>query len=139
MQLFKLVDFFTLDTEYFQVAITPMITESYQNLREQAVSNLSINFPFFFLFTFILPLYYLVARLAEEKESKAREGMKMMGLTDFEYLSSWFVFFLVLILVVSGIITLVVSFNVFPKSIFFVFLFCFLYCLTLFGSALIVV
>ena len=29
---------------------------------------------------FLLPLFYMVSKLAEEKESKAREGMKMMGL-----------------------------------------------------------
>jgi hypothetical protein len=34
----------------------------------------------------------LVTRLAEEKESKAREGMKMMGLSDASYYASQFVF-----------------------------------------------
>lgn len=41
---------------------------------------------------FLLPLYYLVTRLSEEKESKAREGMKMMGLSDETYYKSWFAF-----------------------------------------------
>ena len=41
---------------------------------------------------FLLPLYYLVTRLSEEKESKAREGMKMMGLADETYYKSWFAF-----------------------------------------------
>jgi hypothetical protein len=27
-----------------------------------------------------IPLYYITQKLASEKESKAREGMKMMGL-----------------------------------------------------------
>jgi len=90
-----------------------MITEAYTEFGKNAIQNLGKNFPFFFLFTFILPLYYIVARLAEEKESKAREGMKMMGLNDFEYISSFFVFFFCIILVISGIITAVCSFGVF--------------------------
>ena len=49
-------------------------------------------FPFFFICIFLLPLYYLVTRLAEEKESKAREGMKMMGLSDKTYYLGWFLF-----------------------------------------------
>jgi hypothetical protein len=39
---------------------------------------------------FLLPLYYLVTKLTEEKESKAREGMKMMGLTDDVYYFAWY-------------------------------------------------
>jgi len=38
---------------------------------------------------FLLPLYYMVTRLSEEKESKAREGMKMMGLRDNSYYFAW--------------------------------------------------
>lgn len=37
---------------------------------------------------FMLPLYYMITKLAEEKESKAREGMKMMGLNDKTYFVS---------------------------------------------------
>jgi len=39
------------------------------------------------MFTFLIPLYYLVTKLAEEKELKSREGMKMMGTKDFPYSS----------------------------------------------------
>jgi len=34
----------------------------------------------------------MVTRLAEEKESKGREGMKMMGLSDSTYYAGWFIF-----------------------------------------------
>ena len=34
----------------------------------------------------------MVTKLAEEKESKIRESMKMMGLSDGSYYSAWFLF-----------------------------------------------
>lgn len=45
------------------------------------------------MFTFLIPLYYIVSKLAEEKENKSREGMKMMGLKDTSYFLSWLVFY----------------------------------------------
>jgi ATP-binding cassette subfamily A (ABC1) protein 3 len=66
------------------------------------------------MFTFLIPLYYIVSKLAEEKESKSREGMKMMGLKDTSYFLSWIVFFFIIIVTMSLIIIGMVSFNVFP-------------------------
>ena len=54
---------------------------------------------------FLLPLYYMVTKVAEEKESRGREGMKMMGLRDETYFIGWFIF---LFLIVSGMSVLMV-------------------------------
>lgn len=92
------------------------------------------------MFTFLIPLYYIVSKLAEEKESKAREGMKMMGLKDDSYFLSWFVFYVFLIIIMSIIITLMVSINVFPESSkALVFLVAFFYGLSLFGFSIVIV
>jgi hypothetical protein len=42
---------------------------------------------------FVPVLYNTVYRIVKEKESKTRESMKMMGLTDTSYWMSWFVFY----------------------------------------------
>jgi len=39
-----------------------------------------MNFPFFYMIMYLIPFYYLTSKIAQEKESKSREGMKMMGL-----------------------------------------------------------
>ena len=52
----------------------------------------------------MLPLYYLVTKLAEEKESKIRESMKMMGLSDRSYYKAWFLF--------NGFIGLIISLTI---------------------------
>jgi ATP-binding cassette subfamily A (ABC1) protein 3 len=91
-----------------------MKTPSYNDVGFLAVNLLTLNFPFFFIFTFLIPLYYIVSKLAEEKESKAREGMKMMGLNDFTYYISWFIFYTFIILVMSIIMVLIIGLTVFP-------------------------
>jgi len=61
-------------------------------------------------------MFYLVGKLAEEKESKAREGMKMMGLTEPIYYLSWWVFFTTVIVVMSIVIIITCIFNLFSQS-----------------------
>lgn len=92
------------------------------------------------MFTFLIPLYYIVSKLAEEKESKSREGMKMMGLKDGSYFLSWLVFFSVIIVFMSGVITIMVSFNVFPQSDkFLIFVLSLFYGMSLFGVSVLIV
>lgn len=67
-------------TGEIELAFLPMKTELFKNMDLYAAQNLSIVFPFFVICIFLLPLYYTVTRLAEEKEGRAREGMQMMGL-----------------------------------------------------------
>ena len=92
------------------------------------------------MFTFLIPLYYIVSKLAEEKESKAREGMKMMGLKDFTYYLSWFIFYTVIIIIMSAIMTLLVGLNVFSQSNgLLILILAILYGLSLFGFAIFIV
>ena len=58
-----------------ELAFLPMKTEAYNQIEPLAAQNLIMVFPFFVMCTFLLPLYYMVTKLAEEKESRAREGM----------------------------------------------------------------
>lgn len=97
-------------------------------------------FPLYLMFSFLLPLFYMTSKLAEEKESRAREGMKMMGLSDSTYFLSWFIFHVTIIFIQSILVAGVTSFNVFPNSNpALLFLFCFLYGLCIFAFVLNVV
>lgn len=92
------------------------------------------------MFTFLIPLYYIVSKLAEEKESKSREGMKMMGLKDSTYFLSWMVTFGSIIAIMSLLLTAMVSFNIFVQSnkvLFFIYNF--LYGISLFGFSVVIV
>ena len=50
-------------------------------------------FTFFVLVMFIPPLYRTVYRIVQEKESRVKESMKMMGLGDFAYWMSWYTYY----------------------------------------------
>ena len=45
----------------------------------------------------------MVSKLSEEKQSKSKEGMKMMGLKESVYFLSWFILFLG-VFVVMGLV-----------------------------------
>ena len=42
---------------------------------------------------YVPPLYRTVYRIVAEKENRAKEAMRMMGLKDFPYWMSWFVYY----------------------------------------------
>lgn len=82
----------------------------------------------------------MVTRLAEEKESKAREGMKMMGLKDSTYYSGWFILNALIVLWISGLIVSIIQLDLFFYSNAWLMLFmCTLYGTQLFGFSLTIV
>jgi ABC-2 family transporter protein len=93
--------------------------------------------PFFMLLVFILPVYRLISNMVSEKETKARESMKIMGLKDLSYWASWFVFHFIRVTIISALSTLILSFNVVVKSNpFIVFLFFWIFGNSLFAFSL---
>jgi ATP-binding cassette subfamily A (ABC1) protein 3 len=117
-----------------------MKTPAFENYNAAATTQLMNNFPTFMMFTFLIPFYYIVSKLAEEKESKIREGMKMMGLKDSIYYLSWFIFFFTLMFVMSIIISLLIGFSLFIQSNFFlIFMMSLLYGISLFGESVVIV
>jgi hypothetical protein len=116
------------------LGMVPYKSRPFVDLPNQILSQLSLVFPLYLMFTFLLPLFYIISKLGEEKESKAREGMKMMGLSDSTYFLSWFIFHVCIILVQAAEVALVTAFNVFPNSNpFLIFIWCFLYGLCIFS------
>lgn len=93
--------------------------------------------PFFLLLIYILPMYRLISAIVSEKESKARESMKMMGLNDFSYWLSWWVYYFIIVTIISVLVLIVLSFNVLKYSNRGLIFLCFwVYGLSLFGLAI---
>ncbi len=68
--------------------------------------------PFFLLVMFIPPVYNMVFLIVKEKESKTRESMRMMGLTDIPYWLSWFLFYSAINTVMTTFAWITLLFNV---------------------------
>ena len=72
--------------------------------------------PFFLLLIYILPVYRLISNLVSEKESRARESMKMMGLSDASYWLSWACYYFIIVTIISALCIGVLSINVLKYS-----------------------
>lgn len=95
---------------------------------------LTTMLPIFLRLIYIIPLYRLVQNLVGEKESRARESMRMMGLSESSYWLSWFVYYLLVVTTISLLCLIVTSGNVWMHSSKgLVFLFLWVYGLSLFG------
>lgn len=103
-------------TMEMHIMLIPMKTPEFTELPPFAAQQLSIAFPFFYICIYLLPLYYMVTKLAEERESRAREGMKMMGLKDRTYFAGWFIFFFMINILIASLIVAVLSIEVFANS-----------------------
>jgi mannose/fructose/N-acetylgalactosamine-specific phosphotransferase system component IIC len=98
------------------LAFLPMKTPQYNSMQQNASGSLAMAFPFFFMCIYLLPLYYMVTRLAEEKESKAREAIKLMGLRNMSYYAAWLAFLAILVAIISVLLVGTLSFQTLKRS-----------------------
>ena len=86
------------------------------------------------LLVYIFPISKLTERMVSEKESRARESMRMMGMTDFAYWASWFTYYTVQVTIITIIGLAMLKWSVFPASDgFLIFLFFWVYGMSQFG------
>ena len=61
------------------------------------------------LLSFFTPTFRITYRMVSEKETRIRESMQMMGLTQAAYWISWFLYYLIFNLVISGMCTFILT------------------------------
>ena len=87
----------------------------------------TLTLPFLLLLIFIPPVYNTVFLLVKEKESRIKESMRMMGMSDKAYWLSWYVYFTIvstLICLLSWMVLLINCIkysNSFLVLVFFIF------------------
>lgn len=82
----------------------------------------------------IVIFVYIASELASERETKSREGMKIMGLTDGTYYLGWFLLFLVFGLYNALVGTTIFSLTYFTRNnAFILFMSIFIYQISVFG------
>lgn len=90
--------------------------------------------PLFLLLGFIPPVYNMTFKIVREKESRTKETMRIMGMTDSPYWLSWFVFYTLINTIVTTICWAVLQVNVIQYSQrFYLWLFFWLYGQAVFG------
>jgi len=61
---------------------------------------------------YILPVYNITQQIVKEKESKTKESMRMMGMTDTSYWLSWFAYYTLINTIISLVGWLCLCINV---------------------------
>lgn len=113
--------------------IVPMSGADYE---QSSFSRVLVLLSFFIFLVYIVPLYRFTYRIVAEKESKARESMKMMGLTDSSYWLSWISYFAILVTIITIIIVALLG-RLLKSSPGILFIIFWVYGMSLFGYALI--
>ena len=91
--------------------------------------------PFFIVIAYMCPLCLYVYRMVAEKESRAKEGMKIMGLAEGTYFLSYFLQFLVINVFVSLINAIIVQFIFTKIPFYFLYITFFLWSMNVFALA----
>ena len=113
--------------------ILPMIYKDYKS--DSFGTVIGFLGPFFIVIAYMGHLCIYVYRMVLEKESKAKEGMKIMGLTDGIYFSSYFIIY-VFISIFDSIVNSIIFIKIFETVPFIVFFFLFfLFSLNVFALA----
>ena len=90
---------------------------------------------FFVTLMYLIPVYRITFRIVSEKESRARESMRMMGLQDSSYWMSWLSYYFILVTTISLVITIVLGVAQVTKYSdgFLFFIYLWLFGMSLFG------
>jgi hypothetical protein len=100
---------------------------------------LATLFPLFMILMYVPLLYRVVYRIVNEKVTRAKESMRMMGLGDFAYWSSWLAYFTIINTAITIVVWLILMINVYQrKSAFLLFVMIWLYGQSLFGLVIII-
>ena len=98
------------------------------------------NFPIFYMISFGIQYLYITSKISSEKESKAKEGMKMMGLRNTTYYTAWFITYTFISIITSLIVSFMAITFIFQKVNFFLFfIFSMIYSINLWAWSLIIV
>lgn len=72
--------------------------------------------PQLILLVFIPPVYNMVFLLVKEKESRIKESMRMMGMRDYTYWLSWYVYYTIISSIIVFLAWLVLLINTMANS-----------------------
>ena len=113
-----------------------MVPMKYVNYKDDKFGQfIGFIVPFFLVIAYMCPLCLYVYRMVAEKESRAKEGMKIMGLSEGTYFLSYFLQYLVISIIVSLINTIIVHFIFTKIPFYFIYVVLFLWAMNVFALA----
>ena len=102
-------------------------------INDPFAKNCQMLLGMFSIIAYAGPLIINIYRIVKEKETKAKEGMKIMGLSELTYFLSIFIIYFFKNIIYSGFITLILSYALVHIESTYIFLMYFLYGLVIFA------
>ena len=118
-------------TAEINAIIYPKKYEEYIN--DPFARNCAMLLGMFSIIAYAGPLIINIYRIVKEKETKAKEGMKIMGLNELTYFLSNFIIYFIKNIIYSGFITLILSYAFKKIESSYIFLIYFLYGLVIYA------
>ena len=113
-----------------------MVPMKYVNYKDDKFGEyIGFIVPFFLIIAYMCPLCLYVYRIVAEKESRAKEGMKIMGLSEGTYFLSYFLQYLVISLIVSLINTIILHLIFTKIPFYYLYLVLFFWAMNVFALA----
>ena len=94
--------------------------------------------PLLLVIPLLFPFMRMCYMLITEKEKKIKEGMKMMGLSDMAFYLSWIIYYTVIYTIISVLWTIIMSSVWTNSSGLLLFIWYWLYCMTLVPLSLLI-
>ena len=111
-----------------------MMSMKFENYKTDPFGDyIGFVIPFFIVVAYMCPLCLYIYRMVSEKESGAKEGMKIMGLNDRIYYISYFLQFLVISIFVTIINTIILKYIYTKIPFYFIFFIIFLWAMNIFS------
>ena len=96
---------------------------------------MALLLPLFLLLAYIPSVYNMVFKITREKETRAKETMRIMGMTDLPYWMSWLAFYTCMNVVLTTVAWIILLFKVINYSNpFYLWIFFWLYGQAVFGQ-----
>jgi len=113
-----------------------VMAEKYSSYREDQFGPfIGFILPFFIIIAYVCPLCILVFRMVKEKETKAKEGMKIMGLKEYIYFLSFFLHWIILNTIYAVINSAILTRVLQNTGFIYIFAFFWLFGMTVFSLA----
>lgn len=88
----------------FHVAYVPKQTGGYHS--DMFASAMSMTFPPLVVIIYLIPFMNFFQKALEEKVNKIKEYMRMMGMKDSAYITSWIIYYTLQVLIVCFTMTI---------------------------------
>ena len=102
------------DEAYISAGFVPMYYDDW--IEDDYLDSIQDVLPFIIILAFIIPVCRMISQIVEEKETKTKEMMSIMGLSGKAYWWSWISYYFIIYSIIALAATIILGFTIYPYS-----------------------